>query len=189
MDFENPSFKFFARFVFPFLHVSFFANYTTLDEDSLAQLISERLNVQYGSIKFDKITFDADTRTVSATITTHLYGISVYRNPTLVVCIKQEKVTSVAQKNYYPTLYESEWQRDVVRSFIPLPDDGRLLGDADLDAIATGQIKISDYVTRQFTVSQTLPSDITSKEGLSLVAYIFDNNHTNQIIAVFQSKF
>lgn len=162
---------------------------TTLDEDSLAQLISERLNVQYGSIKFDKITFDADTRTVSATITTHLYGISVYRNPTLVVCVKQDKASSVAQKNYYPTLYESEWQRDVVRSFIPLPDDGRLLGDADLDAIATGQIKISDYVTRQFTVSQTLPSDITSKEGLSLVAYIFDNNHTNQIIAVFQSKF
>ena len=162
---------------------------TTLDEDSLAQLISERLNVQYGSIRFDEITFDADTRTVSATLTTHLYGISVYKNPTLVVCVKQDKAASVAQKNYYPTLYNSDWQLDVVRSFIPLPHDGRLLGDADLDAVATGQIKVSDYVTRQFTVSQTLPSDITSWEGLSLVAYIFDNNYTNQIIAVSQSKY
>ena len=162
---------------------------TTLDEDSIAQLISERLNVQYGHIELDEITFDADTHTVSAAIKTHLYGVSVYRNPTLVVCIKQDQVTSVSQKNYYPTLYNSDWQRDVVRSFIPLPYNGRLLGNVDLDAVATGQIEVSDYVSQQFTVHQTIPSDITSKEGLSLVAYIFDNNYTNQIIAVSQTKF
>jgi hypothetical protein len=162
---------------------------TTLDEDSIAQLISERLNVQYGSIMFDQVTFDADTRTVSATLTTHLYGVSAYRNPTLVVCIKQDKAASVAQKNYYPTLYDSDWQHDVVRCFIPLPHDGRLLGDADPEAVAAGLVQVSDCVDRQFTVSRTLPSDITSKEGLSLVAYIFDNNYTDQIIAVSQSKF
>ena len=162
---------------------------TTLDEDSIAQLISERLNVQYGSIRFDQATFDADTRTVSATLTTHLYGVSAYRNPTLVVCVKQDKAASVAQKNYYPTLYDSDWQRDVVRSYIPLPHKGRLLGDADPEAIAAGLVQVSDCVDRQFTVSRTLPSDITSKEGLSLVAYIFDNNYTDQIIAVSQSKF
>ena len=162
---------------------------TTLDEDSIAQLISERLNVQYGSIRFDQVTFDADTRTVSATLSTHLYGVSVYRNPTLVVCIKQDKAASVAQKNYYPTLYESDWQRDVVRSFIPLPHEGRLLGDADPEAVSAGLVQVSTCVDQQFTVSQTLPSDITSKEGLSLVAYIFDNNYTDQIIAVSQSKF
>ena len=162
---------------------------TTLDEDSIAQLISERLNVQYGSIRFDQVTFDADTRTVSATLSTHLYGVSVYRNPTLVVCIKQGKAASVAQKNYYPTLYESDWQRDVVRSFIPLPHEGRLLGDADPEAVSAGLVQVSTCVDQQFTVSQTLPSDITSKEGLSLVAYIFDNNYTDQIIAVSQSKF
>lgn len=162
---------------------------TTLDEDSIAQLISERLNVQYGSIRFNDVTFDADTRTMSATLTTHLYGVSVCRNPTLVVCIKQDKAASVAQKNYYPTLYDSDWQRDVVRSFIPLPHEGRLLGDADPKAVAAGLVQVSDCVDRQFTVSQTLPSDITSKEGLSLVAYIFDNNYTDQIIAVSQSKF
>ena len=162
---------------------------TTLDEDSIAQLISERLNVQYGSIRFDQVAFDADTRTVSATLSTHLYGVSAYHNPTLVVCIKQDKAASVAQKNYYPTLYDSDWQRDVVRSFIPLPHEGCLLGDADPEAIAAGLVQVSDCVDRQFTVSQTLPSDITSKEGLSLVAYIFDNNYTDQIIAVSQSKF
>ena len=162
---------------------------TTLDEDSIAQLISERLNVQYGSIRFDQATFDADTRTVSATLTTHLYGVSAYRNPTLVVCVKQDKAASVAQKNYYPTLYDSDWQRDVVRSYIPLPHEGRLLGDADSEAVAAGLVQVSDCVDRQFTVSRTLPSDITSKEGLSLVAYIFDNNYTDQIIAVSQSKF
>ena len=162
---------------------------TTLDEDSIAQLISERLNVQYGSIRFDQVTFDADTRTVSATLTTHLYGVSAYRNPTLVVCIKQDKAASVAQKNYYPTLYDSDWQRDVVRCFIPLPHEGRLLGDADPEAVAAGLVQVSDCVDRQFTISRTLPSDITSKEGLSLVAYIFDNNYTDQIIAVSQSKF
>ena len=162
---------------------------TTLDEDSIAQLISECLNIQYGSIRFDQVTFDADTRTVSATLTTHLYGVSAYRNPTLVVCIKQDKAASIAQKNYYPTLYDSDWQRDVVRSYIPLPHKGRLLGDADPEAIAAGLVQVSDCVDRQFTVSRTLPSDITSKEGLSLVAYIFDNNYTDQIIAVSQSKF
>lgn len=162
---------------------------TTLDEDSIAQLISERLNVQYGSIRFDEVTFDADTRTVSATLSTHLYGVSAYHNPTLVVCVKQDKAASIAQKNYYPTLYDSDWQRDVVRCFIPLPHEGRLLGDADSEAVAAGLVQVSDCVDRQFTISRTLPSDITSKEGLSLVAYIFDNNYTDQIIAVSQSKF
>ena len=162
---------------------------TTLDEDSIAQLISERLNVQYGSIRFDQVAFDADTRTVSATLSTHLYGVSAYHNPTLVVCIKQDKAASVAQKNYYPTLYDSDWQRDVVRSYIPLPHEGRLLGYTDPEAVAAGLVQVSNCVDRQFTVSRTLPSDITSKEGLSLVAYIFDNNYTDQIIAVSQSKF
>ena len=104
-------------------------------------------------------------------------------------CIKQDKAASVAQKNYYPTLYDSDWQRDVVRSYIPLPHEGRLLGDADPEAVAAGLVQVSDCVDRQFTISRTLPSDITSKEGLSLVAYIFDNNYTDQIIAVSQSKF
>lgn len=162
---------------------------TTLDEDSIAQLIAEHLNVQYGNIKFGEVAFDADTHTVSATIQTHLYGVSVYRNPTLVVCVKQDKAPSISQKNYYPTLYDNEWQRDVVRSFFTLPNDGSLLGNANLDAVATGQIQVSDYVNQQFTVSQTVPSDITSNEGLTLVAYIFDKNYTNQIIAVFQTKF
>jgi len=161
---------------------------TTLDEDSIAQMIVEQFNTQYGNIQFKDVSFNADTHTISATIKTYLYGVSVYRNPTLVVCIKQDKVTSIDQKNYYPTLYDSDWQRDVIRSFVSLPNDGRLLGDLDLDAVATGQVRISDYVAQEFVINQAIPSDIITGEGLSLVTYIYDKDYTNKIITVFQAK-
>ena len=161
---------------------------TTLDEDSIAQMISELYDRQYGNIQVEDVSFDADTHTVTATIKTHLFGISIYRNPTLVVCIKQDKVPSVAQKNYYPERYDDDWQLDVIRSFANLPRNGRLLGNFDLEAAATGQVKLSEYIDQQFLFSDILPSDITTNEGLTLVAYIFDKGFTNKIIAAFQLK-
>ena len=161
---------------------------TTLDEDSIAQLISERLNTQYGIIQYENVTFDVATHTINATVQTHLFGVSIYRNPTLVVCVKQDKVASVAQKNYYPELYEDDWQFDVVRKFLTLPDQGRLLGNLDSEAVATGQVKVSDLVNLQFVLSESIPSDIISGEGLTLVAYIYDKDYTNEIIAVSQVK-
>ncbi|MBR5716059.1 MAG: hypothetical protein IKX59_05685 [Bacteroidales bacterium] len=161
---------------------------TTLDEDSIAQLISERFNIQYGIIQYEDATFDVATHTISATVLTHLFGISIYRNPTLVVCVKQDKVASVAQKNYYPELYEDGWQLDVVRQFLTLPGQGRLLGDLDSEAVATGLVKVSDLVNQQFVLSESIPSDITSGDGLTLVAYIYDKDYSNKIIAASQVK-
>ena len=161
---------------------------TTLDEDSIARMISELYDKQYGNIQVEDVLIDADAHTITATVKTHLFGISIYRNPTLVVCIKQDKVPSVAQKNYYPERYDSDWQRDVVRSFADLPHNGRLLGNLDLEAAATGQVQLSEYIDQQFPVSDILPSDITTNEGLTLVAYIFDKGYTNRIIAAFQQK-
>ena len=161
---------------------------TTLDEDSIAQMISERHDRQYGNIQVEDISFDTDTHTVTATVKTHLYGISIYRNPTLVVCIKQDKAPSIAQKNYYPERYDDDWQFDVVRSFANLPQEGRLLGDLNLEAAATGQVQLSEYIDQQFLVTGILPSDITTSAGLTLVAYIFDKGYTNKIIAAFQQK-
>jgi len=162
---------------------------TTLSEDSIASLIAEQYNTQCGTIEFEDLKFDSDNHTISATIKTHLMSVTNYMNPTLVVCVKQEKAASVAQKNYYPETYDGSWQHDVVRKFFSLSRNGKLLGDLDLDAVAAGQVKVSDYVSQQYNISDIIPSDITSSDELKLVAYIFDKNYTNKIIAVHQAKF
>ena len=76
----------------------------------------------------------------------------------------------------------------MVRSFANLPQEGRLLGDLNLEAAATGQVQLSEYIDQQFLVTGILPSDITTSAGLTLVAYIFDKGYTNKIIAAFQQK-
>jgi hypothetical protein len=162
---------------------------TTLCEDSIAQLIEERNLTQYGSIQLEDLQFDADSLIVSVTISTQLFSVTRFMNPTLVVCIKQEQVASVEQKNYYPELYESDWQHDVVRKFFTLPNNGALFAGLDLNAVANGQVKVSDYASQQFSIRDVVPSDITSSEGLVLVAYIYDKGYTNQIISVFQRRF
>ncbi len=162
---------------------------TTLSEDSIAKLIAEQYNTQYGIIEFENLSFNLDNDTISATIKTHLLSVTNYMNPTLVVCVKQEKAASVAQKNYYPEIYDGSRQHDVVRKFFSLPRNGKLLGDLDLDAVAAGQVKVSDYVSQQYNISDIISSGITSSEELTLVAYIFDKDYTNEIIAAYQVKF
>jgi len=162
---------------------------TTLPEDSIARLIISGPATPYGSIRIEAPVFDPTSRTLSAIVRTRLFGISVFRNPTLVVCVKQDKAPSVAQKNYYPERYDSRWLPDVVRSFAVLPDQGSLLAGLDLDAVATGQVAVGDRAEQQFEVSLSLPADVTSADGLSLVAYIFDRGFTRSIITASELKF
>ncbi len=162
---------------------------TTISEDSIAELIAQQANEQYGEIKIEGLSLDTASHTVSATLQVQLTGITRYRNPTLVVCLKQDRIASVSQKNYYPDLYNSDWQCDLIRRFFSLSNKGKLLGNLDINAVAKGQIQVSDYNQQQFTISEAVPSDITTKDGLTLVAYIFDKDYTNRIIAVTQAKF
>ena len=161
---------------------------TTLAEDSIALLIAQASYTPYANILIADASFDPASRVLSATVMTELFGISAYRNPTLVVCVKQEAVPSVAQKNYYPDVYDGDRQHDVVRRYVTLPYEGRLLRDLDLEAVATGQVKVRDCALQQFSVSETLPADIVSADGLSLVAYICDLDFTGRIIAVCELK-
>lgn len=161
---------------------------TTLSEDSIAHLIAEQCDTQHATIVCEDTKFDPDSHILSATIKTHLLDVTKYKNPTLVVCIKQEKVASVNQKNYYPEKYNGEWQQDIARKFFALSNNGRLFGQISSETVAAGQAKVEDYVSQEFSFSESIPNDIASADGLFLVAYIFDKNHTNKIIAAQQVK-
>lgn len=156
---------------------------TTLSEDSIAHYIASNSRIECGDIIFDSVSIDLERRTIHAEISTHLFCLTQYEDPRLVVCLKQDSIESKLQKNYFEESYDSDYQYDVIRLFFSIPNDGQIFFGKDIQAIASGQAKAGDCAHLQFRLDDNLPNDLVSTDGLSLVAYISDRGKTYNILS------
>ena len=158
---------------------------TTMSADSLAQIISSywNYNEAFTSIEFKDVTFDAQTHKFKASAIVNLATAIFCPEPYITMCVTQDQATSVEQKNYYPELYDGNVQMDLVRCFLQCTTgNGRLFPASDMEDIIAGRQPIGNYVdynqyggaylTLDFEGS--LPDDLTTLDGLTLIAYVCD---------------
>ena len=161
---------------------------TTLPEDSIARMITGGYAAAYADVQLSEAKIDLEARTVSVLAQTSLFTISHFLEPVLTICLVQDSVPSIAQVNYYPDLYDGEWQHDVVRCYLDVTEDGRLIQGYQTNDIQQGRIPIGNQYSHQFEAHASLPDDIQSSGGLRLVAYIYDAADLHRIIAAFELK-
>lgn len=157
----------------------------TLPEDSLADYLNRIEPLRYADINLSSWSFDKETRQLSALLDVQLHAISAFHNPSLVVCLAEDEVVSIQQRNYYPDRYPSDSQKHVIRQYAPLSDQGSLLTGLDLEAVQHGRVSISNYASQQISVTLSVPEDVELSGGdFRLVFYISDRGFTNTILAV-----
>lgn len=159
---------------------------TTLPADSMAALLQTSPMQSFAALQIDDVTHSGNQ--VTATVSVQPCVLSFCENPQLVLCVVQPEVASKAQKNYYPQDYPGDVQRDVIRCYLHnVTGSDALLQKADMEAVMNGTVRTADYVEVtadgkiRFEYRGTLPSDLSSLSGLTLVAYIYDKGYTNQM--------
>lgn len=159
---------------------------TTRSVEELAETILACHKTTPVTLADTDIQYDADTRTLRVKATVWFWSMAFCRSPRLMLCVKQDEVTSRNQKNYYPESYNADRQLDVVRLYLGSCD---LYETTEMDRILSGQARIADLVDvdeygqyyRTYTFEGTLPDDITSLQGLNLVGYVYDQQDGGEI--------
>lgn len=158
---------------------------STLPADTIAELIEQTTTERYGTIVLGNIDYNGAERQLTATIDLDLRNISLYDNPTLVVCLVQAELATPEQKNYYPEAYDGTQQTQVVRSYAKLTPSGSLLKNANIDDLQHGRVPTSQYAKQHLTATLSLPDGLTTDAGeWHLIAYISDHGQTYRILAV-----
>lgn len=167
---------------------------STLSTDSLASIIASYPVPNVVSLWSENTTYDASTRKLSVTIKAMLWSTAFCQDPRIILCVKQDEVASIAQKNYYPEKYNSDYQLDVICCFLSCTSgSNKLYPKADMEGIIAGQLPISEQLELDeygnpcctFTFEGILPSDIESLEGLTLVGYVADQQPGGRIFGAF----
>lgn len=170
---------------------------TTLPTDSLEQIIASKTANHYFSPVIKNTEWELTTRTLKVDLEVNISVAAAIRNPHVVCCVKQDTLVSVAQNNYYPEAYSSQFQLDAIRCY--LKDEGgngALYNRADMEAIFSGQQRIGDQLsddnngirTLSMQFSTSLPADIRSLNGLTVVCYIYDKDFSNQVVGTCEYR-
>lgn len=158
---------------------------STLPTDSLVSRINAVSHPRYASISVDSIHYDNENRQIEAYIEVTLHSITAFKNPCLIVCFTQNALETPSQKNYYPDLYDSNSQRNVLRYFANLPAEGSLLAGVNLEEVTHGQVPVGKYKKQQLKATLTLPSNLSfSANEWHLTAYISDRGQTHQLLGI-----
>ena len=162
---------------------------TTMPVDSLVQLLLASPLQSYATISAEASCTDG---VLSAVVKVRPCALTFCANPQLLLCLVQDEVASVEQKNYYPDVYDSSLQHDVIRCYLHnVSGNDALLQGADMSAIMAGQCPVGDYASAsvdgvmEYHYEGTLPADLISLNGCRLVAYIYDKGNTNCIFATY----
>lgn len=162
---------------------------TTLPVDSLVALLTAASPLPaMAAIDLEASVSDG---LVTAEVGVRPCALTFCANPQLVLCLTQAEVASVGQKNYYPDLVDGDRQYDVVRCFLHnVTGSDALLQGADMAEVMRGQVRVADYCPEgsadrlTYRYQAALPDGLTSLEGCTLVAYIYDRGNTNRVFAV-----
>lgn len=167
---------------------------TTLSTDSLAQIIASYHQPNEVSLMCEDITCDEASRKLSVKVNAYLWSSAFCANPNIILCAKQDKTASIEQKNYYPERYDSDYQLDAICCFLTCTSgSSKLYPKADMEAIMAGKEPISNYLQLDaygnayctFTFEGTLPNDIQTLDGITLVGYIADETPGGKIYGAF----
>lgn len=172
---------------------------TTLSADTLGAIIAsyDTPNVVSLMPVEGSFGYDAATNEVSVSIKAILWSAAFCQNPRIQLCITQDYAESEAQKNYYPDNYSSEYQQDIIRSYLTCTSgSGALYEKVGMADIMSGNSPIAEYtihdaegnVASVFSFEGVLPEDIQSLDGLSLVGYVYDQMPGGKIYGAFRQK-
>lgn len=167
---------------------------TTLPVDSLQQLLlSSPQASQYVSIQAQA---QCQQGLVTATVTVCPQALTFCQNPQLVLCLVQPQVASVQPRNYYPDAADATWQRDVIRCYLhSTTGSDALFPSADMSALMSGQLRVADAMSATvgqeltFQYQGHLPADVSSLQGLVLVAYVYDKGYTHRIFGSYSLSY
>lgn len=169
---------------------------TTISTDSLASIIASYKEPNVVSLWVNKedVTCDIASGKISVNLKTTLWSSAFCQSPVIVLCVKQDKVASIAQKNYYPEKYDDDYQPDAICCFLSCKSGSNaLFPKADMEDIMAGKKPIGDLLEidsdgnayRSFSFEGTLPVDVQSIEGLTLVGYVADQQPGGKIYGAF----
>lgn len=169
---------------------------TTINADSLGRIIADYHTPNVVSLwaKEGSISYDAASRKLSVDVDVALWSAAFCQNPRIILCVKQDKAESYNQKNYYPETYDASYQYDVICSFLSCKSgSNELYPGIDMNGIISGQLPIGEEsgfgeygdVHRTYSFEGTLPIDIQSLDGLTLVGYVCDQAIGGRIYGSF----
>lgn len=170
---------------------------TTLPTDSLEQIIASLPANHYFSPTISNTKLEQETRKLTVNIDVNIHVAAAIRNPHVVCCVKQDTLASIAQNNYYPESYSSQYQLDAIRCYLKEEGgNGALYSQTDMEAVFSGRQPIGDQLTESdngvrsisMQFSAILPTDIRSLNGLSVVCYIYDKGFSNQVVGTCEYK-
>lgn len=154
---------------------------TTLPVDSLARYLSESSVKQHLTNELDSITYDPDTRTLTAVVNTFIHCMGQMRDPRIMCVLVQDYNMMYPQKDYFGL--EEVQQQNVVRSYLS-PSSQQLLSWTNRDEVMAGQTRLTDQGATYdpdnnlYTIKHRFSCQITDEFGplssLSLVTYVYD---------------
>ncbi len=169
---------------------------TTINADSLGQIIADYQMPNLVSLwtKEGSLNYDAASRKLSVDVDVALWSAAFCQNPRIILCVKQDRTESYNQKNYYPETYDASYQYDAICCFLNCKSgSNELYPGIDLNGIISGQLPIREEsglgeygnVYRTYSFEGTLPIDIQSLDGLTLVGYVCDQTIGGRIYGSF----